>query len=150
MASRKSPLNDPNLISRVRQVNNSKTSPLSTNFLINFVVSRLAVNSIDINSCIFFCRVQYLDENVHKTYVDVDEMTQSLMGRYQEYSRRKLSPFRILVVHGKKLSSKLSRRIFKRLIFTLLSQQHTKLFYILMDSKVTQDQKLRMPDPTWK
>lgn len=40
---------------------------------------------------------QYLEENVHKTYVDVEEMTQSLMNRYQEYARRKMVPFRIMV-----------------------------------------------------
>lgn len=56
---------------------------------------------IDFSMLLLFRRTQYLDENVHKTYVDVDEMTQSLMSRYQEYSRRKLIPFRILVVHGK-------------------------------------------------
>jgi hypothetical protein len=33
--------------------------------------------------------------------VDVDEMTQSLMTRYVEYSRRKMIPFKILVEHGK-------------------------------------------------
>jgi Nucleolin binding domain len=43
---------------------------------------------------------QYLEENVHKTYVDVDEMTQALMTRYGEYQRRKQVPFRILVEHG--------------------------------------------------
>lgn len=31
-------------------------------------------------------------------------MTQSLISRYQEYSRRKLNPFRATVVHGKKIS----------------------------------------------
>jgi ribosome biogenesis ATPase len=41
-----------------------------------------------------------LEDNVHKTYVDVEEMTQSLMNRYQEYARRKLVPFRILVEQG--------------------------------------------------
>ncbi|XP_070498482.1 nuclear valosin-containing protein-like isoform X1 [Chironomus tepperi] len=45
---------------------------------------------------------QYLEENVHKTYVDVEEMTQSLMNRYQEYSRRKMIPFRIMVEHAYK------------------------------------------------
>lgn len=43
---------------------------------------------------------QYLDENVHKTYVDVDEMTQSLMTRYMDYSRRKQNPFRASVLDG--------------------------------------------------
>lgn len=42
--------------------------------------------------------LQYLDENVHKTYVDVDEMTQSLMTRYIDYSRRKQNPFRASVL----------------------------------------------------
>ncbi|KAL7048105.1 hypothetical protein ACKWTF_003218 [Chironomus riparius] len=45
---------------------------------------------------------QYLEENVQKTYVDVEEMTQSLMNRYQEYSRRKMIPFRIMVEHAYK------------------------------------------------
>jgi ribosome biogenesis ATPase len=45
---------------------------------------------------------QYLEDNVHLTYVDVEEMTQSLMTRYQEYSRRKMIPFRIMVEHAYK------------------------------------------------
>jgi hypothetical protein len=48
---------------------------------------------------------QYLEENVHKTYVDVDEMTQSLMSRYVEYARRKSVPFKIAVEHGKEFSA---------------------------------------------
>jgi hypothetical protein len=50
---------------------------------------------------------QYLEENVHKTYVDVNEMTQSLMNRYQEYTRRKTIPFRILVEQGEKIKGEL-------------------------------------------
>ncbi|KAG5677081.1 hypothetical protein PVAND_006865 [Polypedilum vanderplanki] len=46
---------------------------------------------------------QYLEENVNKTYVDVDEMTQSLMQRYQEYSRRKITPFKIAVEQAYKI-----------------------------------------------
>lgn len=40
---------------------------------------------------------QYLEENVHQTYVDVTVMAKELQDRYREYSRRKTVPFRILV-----------------------------------------------------
>lgn len=50
----------------------------------------------------FFCLFsQYLEENVHKTYVDVEDMAECLMTRYSEYSRLKQTPFRILVETGK-------------------------------------------------
>lgn len=42
--------------------------------------------------------VQYLEENVHKTYVDVSDMARVLQERYRaEYGRRKMAPFRQLV-----------------------------------------------------
>ncbi|XP_037034382.1 nuclear valosin-containing protein-like [Bradysia coprophila] len=41
---------------------------------------------------------QYLEENVHKTYVDVTDMARVLQERYRaEYGRRKMAPFRQLV-----------------------------------------------------
>lgn len=43
---------------------------------------------------------QYLEANVHKTYVDIEEMTNSLMNRYPDYSRRKRNAFRLLVETG--------------------------------------------------
>ncbi|CAO1324190.1 unnamed protein product [Diamesa hyperborea] len=45
---------------------------------------------------------QYLEDNVDKTYVDVTEMTKTLMERYREYNRRKMAPFRNLVEHAYK------------------------------------------------
>lgn len=44
---------------------------------------------------------QYLEENVHKTYVDVSDMARVLQERYRaEYGRRKMAPFRQLVEQG--------------------------------------------------
>ncbi|XP_053690106.1 nuclear valosin-containing protein-like [Sabethes cyaneus] len=40
---------------------------------------------------------QYLEENVHQTYVDVGVMARELQERYREYNRRKAVPFRMLV-----------------------------------------------------
>lgn len=40
---------------------------------------------------------QYLEENVHQTYVDVGVMARELQDRYREYNRRKAVPFRMLV-----------------------------------------------------
>lgn len=40
---------------------------------------------------------QYLEENVHQTYVDVGVMARVLQDRYREYTRRKSAPFRQLV-----------------------------------------------------
>lgn len=40
---------------------------------------------------------QYLEENVHQTYVDVGVMARELQERYREYQRRKAVPFRLLV-----------------------------------------------------
>ncbi|XP_055386738.1 nuclear valosin-containing protein-like [Condylostylus longicornis] len=40
---------------------------------------------------------QYLEENVHQTYVDVSVMAKQLQDRYREYNRRKSGPFRLLV-----------------------------------------------------
>ncbi|XP_058828935.1 nuclear valosin-containing protein-like [Topomyia yanbarensis] len=40
---------------------------------------------------------QYLEENVHQTYVDVGVMARELQDRYREYTRRKAVPFRMLV-----------------------------------------------------
>lgn len=40
---------------------------------------------------------QYLEENVHQTYVDVGIMARELQERYREYNRRKAVPFRMLV-----------------------------------------------------
>lgn len=45
--------------------------------------------------------LQYLEENVHKTYVDVSDMARVLQERYRaEYGRRKMAPFRQLVEQG--------------------------------------------------
>ncbi|XP_058054260.1 nuclear valosin-containing protein-like [Anopheles bellator] len=43
---------------------------------------------------------QYLEENVHQTYVDVGVMARELQQRYREYNRRKAVPFRLLVEHA--------------------------------------------------
>ncbi|XP_055315332.1 nuclear valosin-containing protein-like isoform X1 [Sitodiplosis mosellana] len=40
---------------------------------------------------------QYLEENVHQTYVDVGVMARHLQEKYREYGRRKHQPFRYLV-----------------------------------------------------
>uniref|UniRef100_A0A182UZD9 AAA+ ATPase domain-containing protein n=1 Tax=Anopheles merus TaxID=30066 RepID=A0A182UZD9_ANOME len=40
---------------------------------------------------------QYLEENVHQTYVDTGVMARELQQRYREYNRRKANPFRLLV-----------------------------------------------------
>uniref|UniRef100_A0A182QKV2 AAA+ ATPase domain-containing protein n=1 Tax=Anopheles farauti TaxID=69004 RepID=A0A182QKV2_9DIPT len=40
---------------------------------------------------------QYLEENVHQTYVDTGVMARELQQRYREYNRRKSNPFRLLV-----------------------------------------------------
>uniref|UniRef100_A0A182T6B6 AAA+ ATPase domain-containing protein n=1 Tax=Anopheles maculatus TaxID=74869 RepID=A0A182T6B6_9DIPT len=40
---------------------------------------------------------QYLEENVHQTYVDTGVMARELQQRYREYHRRKAHPFRLLV-----------------------------------------------------
>lgn len=44
---------------------------------------------------------QYLEENVHQTYVDVGVMARHLQEKYREYTRRKAQPFRFLVDQGK-------------------------------------------------
>lgn len=45
--------------------------------------------------------LQYLEENVHKTYVDVSDMARVLQERYRaDYGRRKIAPFRELVEQG--------------------------------------------------
>lgn len=45
--------------------------------------------------------LQYLEENVHKTYVDVSDMARVLQERYRaDYGRRKMAPFRKLVELG--------------------------------------------------
>lgn len=43
---------------------------------------------------------QYLEENVHQTYVDVGVMARHLQEKYREYGRRKHTPFRFLVDQG--------------------------------------------------
>lgn len=50
----------------------------------------------------FNCKIllQYLEENVDKTYVDVGVMAKELQVRYPEYGRRKSVPFRQLVEQG--------------------------------------------------
>ncbi|XP_055912098.1 nuclear valosin-containing protein-like [Eupeodes corollae] len=48
---------------------------------------------------------QYLEENVHQTYLDVGVMAKSLQDRYPEYSRRKIAPFRSLVEQAYKVVS---------------------------------------------
>ncbi|XP_055700573.1 nuclear valosin-containing protein-like [Phlebotomus papatasi] len=40
---------------------------------------------------------QYLEDNVHQTYVDVAVMAQDLQDKYKEYNKRKAGPFRLLV-----------------------------------------------------
>uniref|UniRef100_A0A182J895 AAA+ ATPase domain-containing protein n=1 Tax=Anopheles atroparvus TaxID=41427 RepID=A0A182J895_ANOAO len=40
---------------------------------------------------------QYLEENVHQTYVDVTVMARELQQRYREYTRRKAGVFRAMV-----------------------------------------------------
>lgn len=48
--------------------------------------------------CFTLFSFQYLEENVHKTYVDVSDMARVLQERYRaEYGRRKIAPFRQLV-----------------------------------------------------
>lgn len=49
-----------------------------------------------------FCISQYLEENVHQTYVDVGVMARHLQEKYREYTRRKSHPFRLLVDQGKR------------------------------------------------
>lgn len=51
-----------------------------------------------------FCNSQYLEENVHQTYVDVGVMARHLQEKYREYTRRKSQPFRYLVDQGKRQS----------------------------------------------
>lgn len=46
---------------------------------------------------------QYLEENVHQTYVDVGVMARELQERYREYNRRKAVPFRMLVEQAYKM-----------------------------------------------
>lgn len=48
---------------------------------------------------------QYLEENVHQTYLDVGVMAKALQERYPEYSRRKIAPFRSLVEQAYKVVS---------------------------------------------
>lgn len=48
---------------------------------------------------------QYLEENVDQTYLDVGVMTKQLQERYNEYSRRKIAPFRALVEQAYKIVS---------------------------------------------
>uniref|UniRef100_A0A182PB00 AAA+ ATPase domain-containing protein n=1 Tax=Anopheles epiroticus TaxID=199890 RepID=A0A182PB00_9DIPT len=40
---------------------------------------------------------QYLEENIHQTYVDTGVMARELQQRYREYTRRKANPFRLMV-----------------------------------------------------
>ncbi|XP_059614118.1 nuclear valosin-containing protein-like [Phlebotomus argentipes] len=40
---------------------------------------------------------QYLEDNVHQTYVDVAVMAQDLQDKYKEYNKRKPGSFRVLV-----------------------------------------------------
>lgn len=47
-----------------------------------------------------FVWFQYLEENVHQTYVDVGVMARHLQEKYREYGRRKHQPFRFLVDQG--------------------------------------------------
>ncbi|XP_066155268.1 nuclear valosin-containing protein-like [Euwallacea fornicatus] len=43
-------------------------------------------------------RVQkYLENNIEKTYVDIEQMADELQKKYKEYAKRKLSPFRASV-----------------------------------------------------
>lgn len=43
---------------------------------------------------------QYLEDNVHQTYVDVGEMAKTLQERHREYQRRKVDMFRNQVEQG--------------------------------------------------
>lgn len=83
---------DPQLIPRVRQVFTAKSNKL--------FILRLW------NPFFFF---QYLEENIHQSYVDVGVMAKSLQERYREYSRRKSVPFRMAVEQGKILKWNLSQ-----------------------------------------
>lgn len=44
--------------------------------------------------------LQYLEDNVHQTYVDVGVMAQYLQQKHREYTRRKSGPFQQLVDQG--------------------------------------------------
>lgn len=87
-------LHDPNIIPRVKQVTKKK---LNKNFSSEFTVPWCEVmytTFLYFN----FISTQYLEENVHKTYVDVSDMARVLQERYRaEYGRRKMAPFRQLV-----------------------------------------------------
>jgi hypothetical protein len=90
--SRPSSTLERDLIPRVKQV-------ISVGNIKNFnCLTRLRL--IKLLLLIFYFYSQYLEENVHKTYVDVEEMASTLMTRYPEYSRLKQTPFRILVETG--------------------------------------------------
>lgn len=73
-------------------------------------------------------------------------MTQSLMGRYQEYSRRKMIPFKLSVEHGKKCFDGVSLTSHA----TSFIPQLTKPFSIPTDWTATPARTLRTADPTWK
>lgn len=69
----------------------------------------------------FFFYIQYLEENVHQTYVDVGVMARHLQEKYREYQRRKALPFRQLVDQGNLTVNKLIQFSIKT-IFTFLNR----------------------------
>lgn len=59
------------------------------------------MNDVEINFINISIDFQYLEENVHQTYVDVGVMARHLQEKYREYARRKHQPFRFLVDQGR-------------------------------------------------
>lgn len=53
-------------------------------------------------------KFQYLEENIHQTYIDVGVMARHLQEKYREYGRRKQQPFRFLVDQGTEMCFTLS------------------------------------------
>lgn len=82
--------------------------------------------------------VQYLEENVDKTYLDVGVMTKHLQDRYPEYARRKIAPFRALVEQGKCVCGRCGIfcccwRLINLMVFIL---QHIMPFHRVMDQMI--------------
>lgn len=76
--------------------------------------------------------LQYLEENVHQTYVDVGVMARHLQEKYREYTRRKAQPFRYLVDQGKRTRQMLGHSISDNLFFFFQRESLTShcLLYI--------------------
>lgn len=85
----------------------------------------------------FIIFIQYLEENIHQTYVDVAIMARELQERYREYNRRKSIPFRQLVEQGQNFFFDMS--LFGVLIIVFFTAYKTVLHSYGLDSNPSSD-----------